>query len=305
MNREFEEIARYAGAFPWTKIFPDSEKPDALKQWKNAQEQFYDSYRVAEEQEGLVCRVLSGYRSKLRRLAGKHSGKRCFIMGNGPSLSKMDLRPLRNEVTIGSNGVYKLFEEWGFHTMYYTMEDVAQVEDRRADLPNARGPLRIFGLDNAYCVPAREDTLFANVIRYSHPFENWWKRYYPGFSRDFSSCVYLGSTVTYMNLQLAFYLGCDPVYLIGVDHDYGELTEHFPPGKIEITPEVYKMLESIHCMKGYHKIGGTIGVPYVKEQEQAFACALEAFKSDGRELYNAGVGSKLETLPTVSFKNLF
>lgn len=41
-------------------------------------------------------------------LAGRHAGaRRCFVIGNGPSLKGMDLRPLAGEFTIAANSFYK------------------------------------------------------------------------------------------------------------------------------------------------------------------------------------------------------
>lgn len=245
-----------------------------------------------------------GHLSRIAKLGGKYEGKRCFVMGNGPSLNEMDLSPLKNEVTIGSNGIFKVFDSLGIQTTFYTMEDQAQIEDRRHDLGKIDGPLRIFPLRSAYCIPQREDTIFVNLVEDSYP-KHRYKDLYPQFSPDFAASVYLGSTVTYFNLQLAFHLGCDPVYLIGVDHDYGELTKLFPPGKIEVTREVYEKLKGIHMADGYHKIGGKFGVPYVEEQEKAYRKARESFEADGRKILNAGLNSKLDIFERADFSELF
>ncbi len=45
-------------------------------------------------------------RSRLGKLEGIFTGKRCFVMGNGPSLLKCDLALLADEITIGSNAQY-------------------------------------------------------------------------------------------------------------------------------------------------------------------------------------------------------
>src|SRR5205085_1510966 len=43
-----------------------------------------------------------------RGLMGRHSSeKRCFVIGNGPSLKEMDLKRLSEEYTIGANSFYK------------------------------------------------------------------------------------------------------------------------------------------------------------------------------------------------------
>ena len=165
------------------------------------------------------------------------------MIGNGPSLGKMDLRCLQDEVTIGSNGIYKMFDKMGFKTTYFTMEDIAQVEDRRKELPEVKGATRLFALYNAYCIPQRKDTLFMNVERDSYPTNKRWADYYPQFSLDLASSVFLGSTITYINLQLAFHLGCNPVYIIGVDHSYGEIGKILPPGKVTITKEILEKIK--------------------------------------------------------------
>src|SRR5262249_45923668 len=45
--------------------------------------------------------------SRNAELRDRHKGARCFVIGNGPSLGAMDLRPLAGEITIGANSFYK------------------------------------------------------------------------------------------------------------------------------------------------------------------------------------------------------
>ena len=49
-------------------------------------------------------------------LKGKFKNKRCIIIGNGPSLNKLDLSLLKDEYTFGLNRIYLLFEKLGFET---------------------------------------------------------------------------------------------------------------------------------------------------------------------------------------------
>ena len=44
--------------------------------------------------------VIEDLLQKNRMLRDLHAGKRCFIVGNGPSIKAQDLTPLRDEVTI-------------------------------------------------------------------------------------------------------------------------------------------------------------------------------------------------------------
>src|SRR4030065_2684504 len=55
---------------------------------------------------------------RLHQVENIHPHKRCFIIGNGPSLRQTDLNKLRGEFTFGLNRIYLLFSELGFSTTY-------------------------------------------------------------------------------------------------------------------------------------------------------------------------------------------
>ena len=282
----------------WTKEFKLWERPRGYLRLMRARKKYGERLALGNPfSRGGMFRIVEGYQRKLERLKGIHEGRRCFILGNGPSLRKMDLSPLRDEITIGSNGIFKLFPKMRFHTTYLTMEDIAQCEDRRAETGEVRGPIKIFGLHNAYCVTPDENTLFMNVYLHQDGEQR--------FSEDCSTVVYLGSTITYINLQLAFHLGCDPVYLIGVDFNYGSIEKRMQPGRIVVTEELVQELSESHFDPSYHKVGGRFGVPYVDKQHRAYQKAEEVFRANGRRVFNAGIDSKLEVFEKVSFSDLF
>ena len=70
-------------------------------------------------------------------------GKRCFIIGNGPSLVKCDLTLLKNEITIGSNGIFLIFEKMGFKPTFYTVEDGLVAEDRADEINRIKGTITV------------------------------------------------------------------------------------------------------------------------------------------------------------------
>ncbi|WP_417484656.1 6-hydroxymethylpterin diphosphokinase MptE-like protein [Maricaulis salignorans] len=290
----------------WSSDISHLERLASYLRVKRARARYFETLRLDFSKGFPFTTRDPGYQGRIAKLWNKHKGKRGFVIGNGPSLGQMDLTKLKDEVTIGSNGIFLKFKEMGFHTTYFTMEDIQQVEDRRDQLAEVKGPVKIYGLHNSYAIKkVDEDTLFANVAVESYPTKNRWKEFYPGFSTDFANIVYLGSTITYINLQLAFFLGLNPVYIIGCDHSYGPLAKVYPPGKIRITPEVFEMLKEAHFIDNYHKVGGTFGIPYVSYQEDAYKRALEVFRGSGREVFNAGENSKLDIFPRVNFDSLF
>ena len=287
----------------WRKEFPLRERPLGYLRLLLARHRFHTYYTIGRTGRFRIgLKQERGYRLSMHRWRDKYKGRRCFVIGNGPSLQQMDIPKLKNEITIGCNGIYKEFADWGFYTNYILFEDIQQTELRRKDILKVNGPIKLAGIHNAYAFKADENTYFM-YCRIGD--KTYWDHLAPMFSEDFPNIVYLGSTVTYISLQLAFHLGCDPVYLIGVDHNYGELPKLFPPGKITITEENIHLVRGLHFDDDYYKVGDQIGVPNVKIQEDAYAKAREVYERHGRHIYNAGLNSKLEVFEKCNFDDLF
>jgi hypothetical protein len=286
----------------WTKTFPKRDRIIGYLRLLKARHRFYDTLRLGVG-PGYLPRFkeVSGYQSRLALWRDKQKDRRCFIIANGPSLKQTNIKKLKRELTMGCNGIYKAFAEWGFHTSYLVFEDIEQIELRRKDIYGVKGPNKLAAIYNAYAFPADKNTVFFNSPRMRGQ-GYYWGDLYPQFSTDFASIVHLGGSVTYIMLQLAYHLGCNPVYIVGLDHDYGELPNLFPPGKITITEENIELIRGLHFSDKYYQVGDQIGVPFVKEQEQAYRLAREMFEKDGRKVYNASAHSRLEVFERVDFE---
>ncbi|MBB3206275.1 hypothetical protein FHS27_002084 [Rhodopirellula rubra] len=271
-----------------------------------ARAQFFDGYAIGRGGKRFPrLYKREGYQSRMTGLYNKFAGKRCFIVCNGPSLKGMDLSFLKDEITIGCNGIYKNFDEWGFHTDFLLFEDVEQFEIRSKDLETVRGPVKMAALYNSYAIKDRRDWIFFNSPRCNTPKHYYyWNGIFPQFSHDFASIAHLGSTVTYLMLQLAYFLGCTSVYVLGLDHSYGRLSDLFPPGKIPITEENIDLVKQCHFDPDYYRLGDVMGVPDVTRQEKAYALALAEFEADGRELINLTPDSCLSLFPKMSLEQL-
>ncbi|HOC70472.1 MAG TPA: DUF115 domain-containing protein [Candidatus Hydrogenedentes bacterium] len=288
----------------WTPNFPKWQYPIGYGRLLLARHRFFDRIGILWDKKWPRIGIKSGYQARLAFMRNKCKGRRCFVIANGPSLKDIDHRKLRKEITIGCNGIYKQFSEWGFHTSYLLFEDIEQLELRRHDVGSVQGPVKMAAIYNAYAFKADSKTIFFNAPRMRGQLY-YWKDLYPQFSTDFAAIVHLGSTITHIMLQLAYHLGCDPVYIIGLDHDYGDLPRLFPPGKITITEENLKLVRGLHFSDKYYKIGDQIGVPFVKEQEQAYTRAREIFEADNRCIYNASTHTKLDVFERCDFESLF
>lgn len=248
---------------------------------------------------------IGGIQSKLESFRNKHKNERCFIFANGPSLKVKDLQKLKNEVTIGCNGIYTLYDDIGYKNDYYFIEDINQAVIRGKEISDIAGLTKFCALHNAHALKWKNNFNYFYVPTYKGKVESEVELFKPTFSRDFAGAVYLGYTITYIMLQFAYYIGCKEVYILGLDHNYGDLPKYFPPGKIKITEENYDQVRKCHFDPDYYKIGDVIGIPYSKNQEIAYREAKHMFERENKTIINLTPDSKLDVFPIRSIDEIF
>ena len=157
----------------------------------------------------------------LRLFKDLHKGQRCFIIGNGPSLNRTDLSKLKNEVTFGVNSIFLMTDLNGFIPTYYSVCDshvIAENVDRILDYPVQH---KFFpSIYRKYIPPNKRTNVSFFMMNRGYNEVTSPNYSIPRFSADISERVFDGQTITYMNLQMAYYMGFSEVYLIGVDFSY-------------------------------------------------------------------------------------
>ncbi len=107
-----------------------------------------------------------------------------------------------------------------------------------------------------------------------------------------------GATVTYVALQIAFYMGFSEVVLIGIDHD-------FKKKGIPHTLIVSDGDDADHFDIQYFPKGFRWQLPDLRTSEYAYTLARDAYRADGRQVLDATIGGKLNIFPKVDFNSLF
>jgi hypothetical protein len=228
-------------------------------------------------------------RELLRQWSGRHAGARCFVLGNGPSLARMDLLPLAGEITFGLNRIYLLFESLGFTPTYYACINELVLsqfghEIRDLDMPKF--------LDwNSRSLFPRADPLI-NFVRISSSVLD-------GFGSDLRKPVYSGGTVTYVALQIAFVMGFSEVVLIGVDHSFSSKGAPNAVVVREAGPDPN------HFHPAYFPKGSKWQLPDLRRSEMAYALARRQFELAGRRILDATVGGHCPVFERVEFASLF
>lgn len=251
----------------------------------------YFARRVARGLHRIRMRpVFRRHSEQLKRLKDRHAGARCFLIGNGPSLSQMDLAPLKDEITFGVNAIFLNYHRMGFRPTYYTVGDAVTAEDRGAEINSLTGSTKFIPHDLAYRLKPAPDLIYINYNRRHNVF--------PSFSRDASEVIYWGSTTMYICMQLAYHMGIKAVYLIGVDHSY-TIPDHARGPNITSRGDDPNHFSPDYCGKGlrWHS-------PRFDRMEAAFRLAREDFQADGRRIINATVGGKLEIFPRQDYESV-
>lgn len=233
---------------------------------------------------------------KAKKYKDKYKGKRCFIIGNGPSLGSKDLDKLeRNgDITFACNKIYNIFHKTNWRPDFYFVTDVWVLKSATKDILNMK-PKECSFYNYAFCNGHILWNDEENVIPiYNMPEQDSVDRM-PRFSKDISVHHCIGSSVTYTMLQAAYYMGFRDVYLIGCDHFVESLektkaVDHFYDSSKEIV---------LDLSPEYIKIDNHIKL------NNAYKAARLAFEEDGRNIYNATRGGYLEIFNRVDFDSLF
>lgn len=239
----------------------------------------------------VVARTFSPlWRDSLRRLIPfreRYGGQRCFILGNGPSLRSTDLTKLRNEFTFGLNRIYLLFPQLGFPTSCLVSVNDLVLEQSYEEM-------RVLAIPKFVTWRARR------WVR-NDPQAIYLDTDFTGeevFGQDASARLFEGYTVTYVALQLAFYMGFSEVILVGVDHNF------ITPGPAN-QAIVSEGDDPNHFAPDYFGKGYKWQLPDLEGSERAYRMAKLAFETAGRTIVDATVGGKLAVFPKVAYDSLF
>ncbi|NDJ52427.1 MAG: DUF115 domain-containing protein [Chloroflexi bacterium] len=260
---------------------------------------FFQAPRSPHQAVNALGIPLNANEQRLRRLKDRHRGQRGFVIGTGPSLRVADLDRLHGEVTLSCNRIYLAFDKTDWRPTYYSVYDSLVAEQdaqtiRELSLPKIHGSRVQPLLD-------QQEALFVTDL--TNPFDSEGEPRFP-FSRNLLRGAYGGWTVTYLLLQIAFYLGLQEVYLVGIDFSYsvpkatGSQTER---GEVVVASQG----ESNHFAANYRSSGETWTIPRLDYQRSAYQAARAAFEKAGRVLGNASRETKLDVIPRVDFDALF
>jgi len=208
--------------------------------------------------------------SSWKRLQNKHRNKTALVIGNGPSLNDIPLDFLGKYPSFGTNKIYLLDD---FEPNYYVAVNPLVIEQ-------AGNTVRKIDYDAKFIAAHYTRHLVEDALPlYSTAI--------PLFSRTPDKWVYEGYTVTYVCLQLAYFMGFSTVLLVGVDHSY----------EFEGQPNEQKLSwgEDVnHFHPAYFANGQKWHNPDLERSERAYQMARTVYDFEGRKIFNLTPGTKLD-----------
>ena len=231
---------------------------------------------------------------KFKALKDINKGQRCFIIGNGPSLTANDLTLLKDEYTFAANRVFYIYAKTLWRPTYYCCQDEVVFRDIVDKVPSVIEDSE-FGFFSSYLKRFSNEELINNeksMFFYSLFSENHSKI---GFSDEIERYVYDGGTITYAAIQIAVYMGFSEIYLLGVDNNYSATS--FKGSGISASDVKASYFEGMPSDIKMTK-------PRPESSEMSFMIAKEYADKHNILIANATRGGKLEVFPRVKLESV-
>jgi len=236
---------------------------------------------------------------KMKDLRNKFEGKRCFIIGTGPSLRVEDLEALQKngEICFASNKIFKLYDRTSWRPDLYSVidykvfsfyyDEICKIDCPYVFMSNLFSTDYAEGLDENKMRGDNKYTL--NLVIKKEKRRNS-EELYPGFSTAPYKYIVDGMTVTYAMMQIAYFLGFKEMCLLGIDFNYGDTSG-------------LDVKKADHFCSNYIAKGEVVNPPRLDDSYKAYMVAEEFSRKNGFRIYNATRGGKLEVFERVNIED--
>lgn len=228
--------------------------------------------------------------ASLKQFKDIHKGEICFVIGNGPSMTVEDLNKIHelNIKSFACNKIFLVFGETQWRPNYFLVSDSKIVKD--IDFEETGLKKRNMFFPRKF----KQEIGFGNFYEF---LEHDWKTH-GDFSTDAHKGIYQCETIIAEAIQMAYYMGFAKVYIVGVDFNYNmqnvnEETKTFENG------------ENNYFIKDYAQKGQVLNLPDQYSNILGFHAARKGFEENGREIYNATRGGKLEVFVRKDLDEVF
>ena len=220
---------------------------------------------------------------RLQRFKDMHKGQACIIIGNGPSINEMDLTQLKDCFTFGLNKIFLLFDKIDLNLSYHVAVNSLVIEQSAEQIESLSCPSFLSYRKGRRLVRQMPHIY---LMMTSDGFS---------FSPSPGRLLNEGRTVTYVAMQIAYFMGFSDVILIGVDHNFTCSGE--PNEKQQLSGEDPNHFDSRYFQNSEWQL------PDLEASELAYRTAGFYFQRAGRRIFDATINGKLDVFPKISFEH--
>lgn len=231
---------------------------------------------------------------RLKSLQKIHAGSRCFIVGNGPSLTAADLNRLEQngEISFAFNRIYHIFDQTTWRPTYYISQDEKMLAGSMSEVSALKAGQKFIPAEMRWYmdidVPGAQTFHIVN-----RDIDDL-----PDFSDNIAREVINSKTVVYTAAQFAVYMGITEIYLIGVDHHFRVSRNN--AGEIMLDNSVKD-----YFTDRYNEDKEKLYIPNTEKSTLTYVAMKRHCEERGIRVFNATRGGKLEVFPRVRFDDLF
>lgn len=234
---------------------------------------------------------------RIRRLRGRHKGRRAFIIGNGPSMRPEYFDLLKGELCFGFNSIYRVFPTTSWRPDYLMVHDPVLAANLKDDFVFAPRTTVLAG-QSVRGILGNE----GSIIYYQIPFRTE-AGALPTFRTRMITGVQTGSTIVFAGLQFAWYMGVREFYLLGVDLKY-TLKELEQVAIHDEHPVVKADFSGSYFHPGMEPGTNLSMLPDLDGMKLAMLSTREFMRANGGRIYNAAPGSPMEIFPRAAIQEV-
>lgn len=236
------------------------------------------------------------YGKKLTRYKSKYTGRRCFFIGNGPSLRAEDLTRLKEngEITFAFNRIYNIFDQTLWRPDFYISQDEKMLAGCADIVCQLKAEAKFIPIQFKWWHNISID----NAVYFNLENQNTDKSEDMQFSDEIACNIYNSSTCMYTAAQIAAYMGFKEIYLIGVDHHFHISQNN--QGQIVIDSSVKD-----YFTDKYNTDKDQLYIPNTERSTLTYIAMKKHCDERGINVFNATRGGKLEVFERIDFETLF
>ena len=233
-----------------------------------------------DERKNKLINLTIDNKRKIQSLKNKYAKETCFIIGSSPSLNLLDLTKLNNKYTFTLNRGYLLKEKGLLHSTFHAISDINILNDK-----NSKKELLKNYSDKLFCYAGIKNNITIDTIYFDYIQSELKKDIC--FQDDLTKPLIAYQSVVHFIIQIAYYLGFNKIYLLGIDLDFKENKGH-----------IYNETQG-------EKERENISIINAPKMLKGLELCTKWLNKNNVEIFNASPCGIVDCMPKINYKEIF